>query len=332
VRPDDVEWFRLDDESAIGAARRAAGRVAEAIALSERKVGEAAIVVTEMATNLRRHARDGALVIRILRHGERAGLGIVAIDTGPGMADARRSADDGYSTGGTLGIGLGAIERLSSWSDGVSVPGEGTVLVSELWDGPPPARQATACLTRPLTGEVVCGDAVGIREVDGRIVVLVVDGLGHGPMAAQAANEALRAFEAHPVVSAASVVNELHRALAGTRGAAVAVADIDTRTASVTFAGIGNVAGWIVDHGTRRGMVSMPGIAGHKARRVQEWRYEVPAGARIVLHSDGLTDKWQPGPTLLTRDPILGAAVLMRDAGTRHDDASVVVAEVPCTS
>ena len=110
------------------------------------------------------------------------------------------------------------------------------------------------------------------------------------------------------------------------------MADIDARTATVTFAGIGNIAGWIVEDSARRGMISMPGIAGHKARRVQEWRYEVSAGARIVLHSDGLTDKWQPGPILVNRDPVLGAAVLLRDAGTRHDDASVVVAEVPWTS
>jgi anti-sigma regulatory factor (Ser/Thr protein kinase) len=332
VRPGDVTWFRIDDDSAIGAARRAATRIAKEINLPDGRAGEAAIVVTEIATNLRRHADDGSLVFRILRTSDRAGLGIVAVDGGPGMADPGRSAGDGYTTGGTLGIGLGAIERLSSWCDSVSIPGEGTVMAADIWSGPAPARPSLACLTRAVTGEEVCGDAVAVRDGRYRTVVLVVDGLGHGPLAAQAAAVAVRAFEERPYTTAGAAATELHRALAGTRGAAIAVADINADADSVTYAGIGNIAGWIVDTSGRRGMVSMPGIAGHRARRVQEWRYDLPAGARVVLHSDGLTDKWTPRPTLVSRDPIIGAAMLLRDAGTRHDDASVVVAEAQWTS
>jgi anti-sigma regulatory factor (Ser/Thr protein kinase) len=332
VRAGDTEWFRIDDESTIGAARRAAVRMANAISFSASRAGEAAIVVTEVATNLHRHAANGALMVRVQREGDVAGLGIVAVDSGPGMSDPQRSAGDGFSTAGTLGIGLGAIERLSSWSDSISVPGEGTVLASEIWEGRAPLRPQVAWLTRAIANEDVCGDAIATSEDDGRIVVLVVDGLGHGPLAAQAANVAVRAFDEHARAAAGVVVTALHRALAGTRGAALAVADIDARARSVTYAGIGNVAGWIVDESGRRGMVSMPGIAGHKARRVQEWRYDLSAGARVVLHSDGLTDKWVAGPALWSRDPILAAGVLLRDAGTRHDDASVVVAEVPWTS
>src|SRR3954447_15470580 len=99
--------------------------MAHEIGLSASRTGEAAIVVTEVATNLHRHAANGALLVRVLRERDVAGLGILAVDTGPGMSDPQRSTGDGYSTAGTLGIGLGAIERLSSWSDSISVPGEG---------------------------------------------------------------------------------------------------------------------------------------------------------------------------------------------------------------
>jgi anti-sigma regulatory factor (Ser/Thr protein kinase) len=328
----ESEWFHIDDESAIGAARRAAIRMASEINLTETRTGETAIVLTEMATNLRRHATDGAMVLRVLRDGDRAGVGIVAVDGGPGMSDLHRSAGDGHSTGGTLGIGLGAIERLSSWSDSASTPGEGTILASEIWEGPAPPRPFTAWLTRAIAGEEVCGDAVAARDGEGRIVVLVVDGLGHGPLAEHAATTAVRTFGEHACTTAGDVVGDLHRALNGTRGAALAVADIDARARVVTYAGIGNIAGWVVDHTSRRGMISSPGIAGHKAPRIREWRYDLPVGSRVVLHSDGLTSKWEASPVLLSRDPLLGAAVLLRDAGTRHDDASVVVAEVPWTS
>jgi anti-sigma regulatory factor (Ser/Thr protein kinase) len=328
----EAAWFRIDDESAIGAARRGAVRMAQDIHLPEARAGEAAIVVTEAATNLHRHAAGGAVLVRILRDGDRAGLRVVAVDAGPGMADPEGAARDGYSTGGTLGIGLGAIERLSSWSDSVSVPGEGTVLAADIWAGEPPPRPPLAGLTRAFQGEDVCGDAVTGREEAGRIVLLAVDGLGHGPLAAQAASVAVRAFDEHPWTTAGAVVTDLHRALSGTRGAALAVADLDAASGMVTYAGIGNIAGWIVDHAGRRGMVSLPGIAGLRARRVQEWRYDLPAGSRVVLHSDGLTDKWTPRPALLSRDPVVAAALLLRDAGTRHDDASVLVAGVPWTS
>jgi anti-sigma regulatory factor (Ser/Thr protein kinase) len=329
--PDHATWFRIDHESVIGAARRAAARLAQQIALPESRAGEIAIAVSEVAGNLYRHADDGTLLVRILRVDNRAGIGVVAADRGPGMIDALASRRDGHSTAGTLGIGLGAIERLASWSDVASVPGAGTVLALELWDGSAPSRPPAACLTRPMTGEEICGDAIAIRKVDGRVVLLAVDGLGHGPLAARAADTAVRAFEDEPFTSAATAISSLHRALESTRGAAIAVADIDV-DGVVRYAGIGNIAGWIVDgEGGRRGLLSMPGIAGHQIRRVREVEYEVPVPSRVVMHSDGLTSKWTVNPALLRRDPILGAAVLLRDAGTRRDDASVVVAEAPCT-
>ena len=329
--PDHATWFRIDHESVIGAARRAAVRLARQIAFPESRAGEVAIAVSEVAANLYRHADEGTLLIRIVRVDGRAGIGVVAADRGPGMIDAGASRRDGHSSGGTLGIGLGAIERLASWSEVASVPGAGTVLALELWDGSAPSRPPAACLCRPMTGEEVSGDAIAIRQVDGRVVLLAVDGLGHGPLAARAADTAVRVFEDEPFTSAATTMSSLHRALRSTRGAAIAVADIDAK-GRVRYAGIGNIAGWIVDEeGSRRGLVSMPGIAGHQIRRVQELEYELPARSRVVLHSDGLTSKWSTSPALLRRDPIVGAAVLLRDAGTRRDDASVVVAETPCT-
>ena len=325
-------WFRIDDDSSIGAARRAASRLAGRVGLSDVRAGEVAILVSEVATNVHRHADHGSVQVRVVRTDVRAGIGVVAVDNGPGMADAQRSGRDGFSTGGTLGIGLGAIERLASWSETASAPGVGTVVAFEVWDGDAPDRPTVGFLTRPMTGEEVCGDALSVRNLDGRVVVLAVDGLGHGPLAATAAEVAVRAFEEQPFDSAARTVDLLHRALQSTRGAAIAVADIDG-SGKVRYAGVGNIAGWIVDaEGGRRGMVSMPGIAGHQIRRVQEMEYDFTGPARVVLHSDGLTEKWSPSPALVSRDPIVSAAILMRDAGIRNDDASVLVAEARCVS
>jgi len=253
------------------------------------------------------------------------------MDRGPGMADVARAVGDGHSTAGTLGIGLGAIVRQASWSDLHSVPGRGTVMGLQVWDGETPPQAWAAGLTRPLAGEPVCGDGFAMREAEGRRQVLVCDGLGHGRLAHAATQEAVRVFASTPAAPPAAVVEALHRALGHTRGAAIAVAELDPDAGLVRYAGLGNIAGTVVGtDGGRRGMVSLPGIAGHQRRQIREYDYPLPPGATVLMHSDGVVDRWKPAdyPGLLSHSPQVIAATVLRDAGTRRDDAGVLVARV----
>ena len=95
----------------------------------------------------------------------------------------------------------------------------------------------------------------------------------------------------------------------------------------VRFAGLGNIAAVILADGTRRSMLSVPGIAGHQARTIRQFEYTAPPGAAIILHSDGISSRWEPGalPGLNARDPLVVAAALLAEAGTRRDDAGVLV-------
>lgn len=328
VDAEDVAWFRVEDESVAGAVRRAAMHLAAEVGFESGRAGEVGIVATELCTNLVKHAATGTVALRRVRSGAMAGVELVAVDAGPGMADLRWSALDGNSTTGTLGIGIGAVERLWSNGDAHSVPGIGTVVVATLWpaDGVPPTPVAT--LTRPMNGEEVCGDAVAVRQDGDRVVVLLADGLGHGPLAATASQEAVRAFHTAALTSPAAVLTRVHGALAGTRGAAVAVAEIDRVAGQVRFAGVGNVSTWIDDGEHRRSLLSQPGIVGAQSRKIREDTYDLPSGAMVVLHSDGLTDKWDLAKVagLRRHTATLVAAALLRLAGVRHDDASVVVA------
>jgi anti-sigma regulatory factor (Ser/Thr protein kinase) len=322
-------WFRVEAAGNASAVRRAAERLAAALGLPERRGNDLAIVVAEAAGNLAKHADQGVLLLRPVRTAEQAGVEIVAIDSGPGMADVARSIADGHSTAGTLGIGLGAVVRQASWTDLHSVPGKGTVLVAQVWPSDPPEVAWAAGLTRPLTGEPVSGDGFGIREVEGRRQVLVCDGLGHGRLAAAATQEAVRVFAQTTAGSPAAVVEALHRALAHTRGAALAVAELDPDGGRVRYAGLGNIAGTVLlPDNTRRGMVSLPGIAGHQRRQIREYEYPLPPAAVLLMHSDGVVDRWNPAdyPGLLARSPQVIAATVLRDAGTRRDDAGVLVA------
>lgn len=326
VRAEDVAWLRVEDDTAPGTVRRRAVDLAQRIGFDETRAGQVAIVATELATNLFKHAREGVVVLRVLRHDTEGGVEIVAFDRGPGVRDVHALYRDGASTSGTLGIGLGAIPRLSDSHDVHSVPGRGTVVVATFWAGERTLSEVAAGLTRTIEGEAECGDAYALRPTEDGWLALSVDGLGHGPLAAHAATAATRCFLVSTETSPRAVMMELHRATAGTRGAAVAVAHLDLAQGRLTYAGIGNIAGRIVTPGKARGLVTHPGIVGHNARTPTETVYELEPGSWVVLHSDGLNDRWTTDayPGILDHSPLLLAATLMRDAGVRRDDASVL--------
>jgi anti-sigma regulatory factor (Ser/Thr protein kinase) len=327
---DGGAWFQVEAAATASAARRAAERLATQLGLSGKRTANLSIVVAEAAGNLVKHADQGALLVRAVRTEKQAGVEIIAIDHGPGMTDLALSVGDGHSTAGTLGIGLGAIVRQASWSDLHTVPGKGTVLVAQVWPADPPEPAWAAGLTRPLTGEPVSGDAFAVREVDGRRQVLMCDGLGHGSLAAAAAQEAVRAFAGSPAQPPAAMVETLHGRMNHTRGAAVAVAELDAEAGVVRYAGLGNISGTVIGPAGRSGMISLPGIAGHQRRQIRQYDYPITPDAIVLMHSDGVVDRWNAAdyPGLLSHSPALIAATVLRDAGVRRDDAGVLVARL----
>ncbi|MFC0007922.1 SpoIIE family protein phosphatase [Micromonospora siamensis] len=329
VVADDGLWFRIEGGSAVGGVRRAAERLGMQLELGAEHVADLAIVAAELTSNLVKHAQEGAMLVRPVRRAGRAGVELVAIDSGPGMADLTLSSRDGHSTTGTLGIGLGAIARQATWFDGYSRPGRGTVFAVQVWSGEAPQPSWAGALTRPITGEQVSGDGYAVRVAEGRRQLLACDGLGHGPLAASATGAALAAFRDAPAGPPGVVVQHLHRAMSHTRGAALAVAEIDPEAGVLRYAGLGNISAAVVEEGQRRrGLVSLPGIAGHQRPTVREYDYPFGPDATLVMHSDGVVDRWDLAdyPGLAGRAPTVVAATLLRDAGTRRDDACVLVA------
>ncbi len=329
---DGGAWFRVEEASAAASVRRSAERLAAGLGLSERRVADLAIVVAEVAGNLVKHADQGFMHLRAVRTEAEAGVELISVDSGPGMADVTRALSDGHSTAGTLGIGLGAVVRQTTWMDLHSVPGKGTVLAAQVWPAERPQSSWAAGLIRPITGETVSGDGFAVRDVDGRLLLMMCDGLGHGPLAARVAQEATRVFGLLAPMPLTGTLEALHRALGHTRGAALAVAELEADCTRVRYAGLGNISGTIVSgDGSRRGLVSLPGIVGHQKRQIREYEYPFPPGAVLVMHSDGLVERWKPAdvPGLFTHSPQVIAATLLRDAGTRRDDAGVLVARCP---
>jgi anti-sigma regulatory factor (Ser/Thr protein kinase) len=324
------ESVAISHSSDVAAARRIGQKLALALEFDQTRAGQLAIIITEAATNILKHAGQGMLYIGPAQSGAAPGVDVVALDNGPGIADFSTSMVDGVSTAGTAGTGLGALHRLSDEFDVFAQRDRGSAFFMRLWrDATPPAPRPVVigALALPLAGEVACGDgwAVGCHERGA--TMLAADGLGHGPQAAQASIAAIEALERHRELEPHELMQRVHEALRVTRGAAVALAHIDCSHDALRFAGIGNIAAWVLDDQGRRALVSHNGIVGHNMRKVQEFPAAFGRGAMCIMHSDGLQTQWDLDsyPGLRMRHPVLVAAVLMRDFVRGRDDAMVLV-------
>lgn len=323
--------FPVGESSHIGDARRRAVAFAERIGLDENACSDLAIIVSELATNLVKHARQGELLIQSDGAG---GIEVLTLDRGPGMRDVERCFEDGFSTAGSRGMGLGAIRRLASKSDLYSKVDVGTVQLVRLGDrktfDPNRAEFRVRGVSIPHPGETVCGDAWDARITPQSIEIIVADGLGHGLTANTAATEAIRVFRSLAGQSPVRMLAEIHEALRATRGAAVSIAALDLIGRRVEYAGIGNIGGLIAAEGATQRMVSLNGTLGCGAPpRPRAFTYALPPGAVVAMFSDGLQSQTGVAsyPGLTARDPAVTAATLYRDFKRGKDDATIVVAQ-----
>lgn len=320
----------IEDPSHASAARHAAQRMAHQLEFDETRTGRAAIAVTEAVTNMVRHGGGGTLVMRALEQGKTVGFEVLAIDSGPGMADLAASSRDGTSTAGTAGTGLGAMRRQSDGIDIYTEPGKGTIVRMLFWRGPVervPGDYEVGVVLIPKPGETECGDAWAMVPHARGATFLVADGLGHGPDAAIASGSAVDVLHRNSEHSAVRVLDIAHARLRPTRGAAVAVMRHDAVAGDLAFAGVGNIAACVIHGESRRAMVSHNGIVGHNAHKLEEYRYSWPAGALLIAHSDGLETRWDINafPGLAHRHPALVAAMLYREHSRKRDDVAVMV-------
>jgi anti-sigma regulatory factor (Ser/Thr protein kinase) len=332
MRTSYVVPVTFDDSSQVGQARRRAVYEASALGFAEIRLGELSIVVTEAARNIAAHAREGYVVLSPWAVGGQAGVDVFAIDRGKGIPDIDQACEDGFSTAGTAGQGLGAISRIASQLHIYSTPNAGTVLFArvsrESWEiESEPADLRMGVLSVPVSGETACGDAWSAHHEPGRSIYIVADGLGHGPQAAEAANEAVRVFNEVPNRPPDFILKEIHGALAKTRGAAVSIAEVLHRDGYLNYAGAGNISAVVHSCGKTRSAVSMNGTVGHSVAKFQQFSYAWERSSMLIMHSDGVATRWNLEQYfgLASRHPALVAAVLYRDFTRGRDDATILV-------
>jgi anti-sigma regulatory factor (Ser/Thr protein kinase) len=316
----------VTESSQVSAARYAAQAMAAASGLSSEDVHRIGLVTTELASNLVKHTSAGGAILL----GPAGGvMEVLSIDRGPGIADAGRAMTDGYSTAGSLGGGLGAVQRLSDETDFYSAPGKGTAILARVGR---PAKEPPGCafvaggVQVPARGERVSGDAWRVWGGADSLTVAIADGLGHGPDAARAASVFMEVLEHGDARAGAAGMQNAHLALRPTRGAAAAIATFEG--GAVRFIGVGNIALVVSEPGAARHAVSLAGTLGHEARAFREYTYPWHGRDSVaIMYSDGLASHWSLDayPGLRARTPAMIAAVLYRDHTRGRDDTTVVV-------
>lgn len=314
--------------TSVSEARRATQQIGDALGFDEVKLGQAATVITEAARNAVVHAQGGQVLLSAYDSGAGGRMEILVLDNGPGIPDLPRAMQDGYSTASTPGMGLGALSRMAATFD-IFTTSRGTAVLAEVAQQLPHGRPLLELsgFAVPIHGERACGDAIDWSYANDRLALVMVDGLGHGLHAAEAAEEAVRIFHKYCSEPPREILARMHDALKKTRGAAGAVAEIRPLAGSLTFAGIGNISAVLLSRTNSRNIISHAGTLGHVMGRIQEFKLDWPQDGMLIMHSDGLHTRWDLSryPGLAARNPAIIAGVLFRDFRRERDDTSVLV-------
>ena len=323
--PREGTWVAVGEAASVPTARRCAGLHAAMLGFPPELTGEVELVASELATNLVKHGGGGDLVVRTTSQGS---VQLLSIDSGPGAHDLVALAALGVSTTGTLGVGLPAVQRLSSRLDLWSEPGRGAVLVAEVGDGTR-SRSPVGHLVRPALGERVCGDAVAWRETSTGWLLAVVGGAGRGEAAAGIVRLTQQVLQDSASESPTELMHEAHAALGGSPGAAIAVGLVDVHEQLLHHAAVGDVGGRVVGGSSAARLPCQPGVVGRDLPAVHESTHDLAGSALVVLHSDGVTPDWDEAdlPDVGAHGPEVCAAALLRDAGS-HDDAGVLALQL----
>lgn len=309
--------------------------MALAAGFSEKRVAELDIIVAEITSNLNKYAIGGELLVGVFEEPVYSYIELICIDNGPGMTDLARMMSDGYSSTNTMGHGLGSIKRLSDQFDIFSVKNWGTILLSRIYKVAPPRpaskrtfRLAPLILAKP--GEVTSGDGHYIKRTENRIKIMLADGLGHGPEANFAINEAARAFKQCPANSPVEMIRYLHTSVRKTRGLVATIVVIDLETKQLRIAGVGNIATKLVGTVLSKTHLAYNGIIGHNIpNTMNDQVLALSEYSQLVMCSDGMRSRWDINkyPGISRADISIQAAAIYKDFARRTDDMSVLIAK-----
>jgi anti-sigma regulatory factor (Ser/Thr protein kinase) len=326
---------RVSCSPEIRKAEDCARHVAAELGFSARDCDEITLVIAELGSNLLKHASGGELRLESAEIGGRMGLRVESLDRGPGFTDFELATTDGYSSVGSLGTGLGTVNRLMDELEYHPLPGGGSRIVCCRWlRAEPRIREShleIGIASRAYRQLPENGDTFVIREWGKKALVGVIDGLGHGKFAQRAAHTARQYIDQHYDQPLEAIFRGVGRSCQSTRGVVMALALFEHERQRFACANIGNIE--LRVHGSAQPIRFMlrRGVVGQQSPSPKPEEHPWAAGMMLVMHSDGLRSHWDWSdfPQLWTERPSHIAQRLLAALGRVDDDATVLVARNP---
>lgn len=327
--------YKANDRSYFAILKKEIHALALREKFSESKIGEIDIVVSEMASNLSKHAKGGEILMKIFQQDDGEGIEIICSDDGPGMQDVNKMVADGISTKKTLGHGLGAMKRLSDVFQVYSKKVTGTMILCRLYKTPPPVYAKAPAEIRsvliPKPGLNICGDGFYYDISPQFIRLFLGDGLGHGIEAHKAVTAAGDAFLASEATVPNEIIRSVDLAVRETRGLVGTVAVFNREREVWSICGVGNISTRIVGNNSSKSYMPYNGIIGLNVPEILNMQ-EVPhdPGLHIIMCSDGIKSRWdlERYPGILRYDLTIAANMIIKDFSRNTDDMSVAICRI----
>jgi serine/threonine-protein kinase RsbT len=133
LAPEQAERIAIESDADVVTARQRARALAVGLDMPTTDQTLLATAISEIARNITAYAVRGEVLLDVVQDGGRRGVRVVAQDDGPGIEDVEKALQDGYTTGGGLGLGLPGARRLVDEFDIQTAPGEGTRVTLVKW-------------------------------------------------------------------------------------------------------------------------------------------------------------------------------------------------------
>jgi serine/threonine-protein kinase RsbT len=301
--------IEIGSEADVVMASQQAGRLADELGFSRVERSHVVTATSEVAGNIWLYAGRGTVELATVDEPERAGITVVARDSGPGIADPEQARSDGWSSRGGMGMGLPGARRLMDdfWLS--SEPGRGTTVTMARWRPKPGAALPEPPLVdwRPAEGADPDRRALMSAFRNG-VLLAAVAGAGRGEDAARAAEAAAGVLASRPAGSPIDLVRLVHEELRGSRGVSLALASVSALDAHMTWLAVGAVEAELVRAAPMRQAIreAAPALRGSLGVSLPTPR----ASTVVVMRGDALA--------LSSGGERLGEARFLRGAGERR--------------
>ncbi|MCP5501029.1 MAG: SpoIIE family protein phosphatase [Leptospiraceae bacterium] len=321
--------IKITEEYNVLFARNSIRNYAVSVGFEDSELEKIELVVSELGMNIVKYAKKGILKVSKISFLQYKGIEISALDDGPGFDNIIEKVEKKTPAliGESLGAGLYTIYHLMDEFQVNSQKSNhsmlGTEIIVRKWVDIPSFMKVSA-ISQPRLGENKNGDIFFIKTLPEYIFFSVIDALGHGDEAALVAKKAYNFLKIFFYLPLPTIIDELHKLLNNTRGAAISICKVIPVHQAIEYIGIGNVDFKVYGSEAKVKAYNYHGTLGMQIESNQHQTFSYNRGSTFIMYSDGIAEHRLEQAQLRLQTQNL-ANYIMDTYNKKHDDATILV-------